>query len=508
MTEKYFDYVIVGGGSAGSVIAKRLADADIGTVALIEAGPADENVTAMMDISKLFELDARTDWGFLATPTLGTDRKLTYSRARMLGGCGNHNDCAFLIPPKSDFDSWRDQGATGWSGEEVAPYFERLKNQLSVELRPENHPVSKAFLSAGAEIGLPRVDFSKEVSAGIGMLTLNAKGKLRSSSSVAYLHPLSNLPKNLTILTETLVEKLLFEGTTVVGCSTNVGHIYAQRELILCAGSIQSPQLLLVSGVGDRDDLAALGIRVVHHSPAVGKNLVDHYSVPVIFETAEEVQEWDITPYEAVAMIGDVDSADPLHSQVQLGLTAGWVNGRFSDGYEASAPKARTIIALEPNVARSKSRGSIFIESSDIKDPPRIELNYLSDSEGYDEKVLIESVRLCRKFGETLAFSKIVKRELLPGNKVITEEQLRDYIYENCQTYYHASGTCKIGAKDDPTAPLTPDLKVKGISNLRVCDASIFPAMVSVNINSTVMMAGEKASELIINDALNRLKQQ
>lgn len=496
-----FDYIVIGGGSAGSIIARRLADANVGSVLLIEAGPADEGVPAMMDISRLFELDSSTDWGFLANPTKHSDRQLTYSRARMLGGCGNHNDCAYLVPPEADFDSWDELGAAGWSGKEVEPYFERLKERLTIERRPERHLVSRAFLEAGVELGLPKVDFAQGVEPGIGMLTLNAHGRQRSSSSVAYLHPLSSLPSNLEILTNTLVSKIEFTGNVASACLTDKGRITARREIIVSAGSIQSPQLLLTSGIGDATDLRELGINVVHHSPGVGKHLIDHYSVPVIFETTVPVPDWDITPYEAIAMLTTTPGAPSAESQVQLGLTAGWVNGRFGNEYQASAPKARSIIALEPNVARSRSHGVLKITSPDIRVAPTIDLNYLSDADGYDENILLESVSFCRRVGQTESFRKIISKELLPGPDIIQESDLREYIRNNCQTYYHAAGTCRTGAADDPNAVLTPDLKVKGVSGLRVCDASVFPSMVSVNINATVMMVGEKAADLIIADA-------
>lgn len=496
-----FDYIVIGGGSAGSVIARRLADAEIGSVLLIEAGPADEGVPAMMDISRLFELDAGTDWGFLAEPTRHSGRQLTYSRARMLGGCGNHNDCAYLVPPQADFDAWLDLGAEGWSGKEVMPYFERQKERITIEQRPERHPVSRAFIEAGVELGLSKVDFREGVEPGIGMLTLNANGRMRSSSSVAYLHPLASLPANLQILTDTLVSRIEFTDGVASACLTDKGRIGARREIIVCAGSIQSPQLLLTSGIGDAAELRDLGIEVIHDSPGVGKHLVDHYSVPVIFETTEPVSEWDVTPYEAIAMLKTLPDAQLAQSQVQLGLTAGWVNGRFGDDYQASAPKPRTIIALEPNVAISRSHGSVKITSADIRVAPTIDLNYLSDPEHYDEDVLFESVSFCRRLGQTQSFKKIISRELSPGPDVVSESDLRDFIRKNCQTYYHASGTCRAGSADDPNAVLTPDLKVKGVSGLRVCDASMFPAMVSVNINATVMMVGEKAADLIISDA-------
>ncbi|KVE36410.1 GMC family oxidoreductase [Burkholderia sp. TSV86] len=496
-----FDYIVIGGGSAGAIIARRLADANIGSVLLVEAGPPDEGIPAMMDISRLFELDASTDWGFLANPTTQSGRQLTYSRAKMLGGCGNHNDCAYLVPPKEDFDAWRDLGGDGWSGADVSRYFDRLEARITIERRPERHPFSTAFVRAGEELGLPKVDFSAKVAPGIGMLTLNAHGRLRSSSSVAYLHPLTSLPANLQILTQTLVSKIEFTGKAATACVTDKGRIAARREIILCAGSIQSPQLLLTSGIGNAADLRTLGIDVVHDSPGVGQHLLDHYTVPVVFETAAPVPDWDITPYEAIAMLKLSPHARAAESQVQFGLTAGWFNGRFGDEYHPSAPKGRSIIALEPNVAISRSHGSVKITSADIRVAPTIDLNYLSDADRYDEDVLLQAVAFCRRMGNTQSLGRIVHKELLPGPDIVDEQDLRAYIRNNCQTYYHACGTCRLGSAHDPQAVVTPDLKVKGVTGLRVCDASVFPAMVSVNINATVMMVGEKAADLIISDA-------
>jgi choline dehydrogenase-like flavoprotein len=496
-----FDYIVIGGGSAGAIIARRLADANIGSVALIEAGPRDEGVPAMMDISRLFELDSSTDWGFLARPTRQSSRHLNYSRAKMLGGCGNHNDCAYLVPPREDFDAWRELGGKGWSGADVIPYFDRLEARITVERRPENHPFSKAFIGAGEELGLAKVDFRSKVEPGIGMLALNAHGRFRSSSSVAYLHPLAALPPNLEILTETLVNRIEFTDRVATACVTDKGRIAARREIILCAGSIQSPQLLMVSGIGDAADLRALDIEVVHNSPGVGKHLLDHYTVPVIFETATPVPDWDITPYEAVAMLKTSPDARSADSQVQFGMTAGWFNGRFGDEYHPSAPKGRSIIALEPNIAISRSHGTVKITSPDIRIAPAIDMNYLSDTDRYDEDVLLRAIDFCRRMGKTESFGRIVTKELLPGPEVAGEELLRNYIRNNCQTYYHASGTCRLGSERDPGAVLTPDLKVKGVAGLRVCDASVFPAMVSVNINATVMMVGEKAADMIVADA-------
>nr|WP_181916735.1 MULTISPECIES: GMC family oxidoreductase [unclassified Paraburkholderia] len=433
----------------GSIIARRLADANIGSVLLIEAGPPDEGIPAMMDISRLFELDSGTDWAFLTKPKKHSGRQITYSRARMRGGCGNHNDCAYLVPPEANFDSWRELGADGWSGKDVRPYFEHLKERVTIEQRPERHLVSRAFIEAGVALGLPKVDF------GIGMLTLNVHGRLRNSSSVAYLHPLTSLPPNLEIQTDTLVGRIKFIGSVASACLTGRGRIAAGREIIVCAGSIQPPQLLLSSGIGDAVDLRELGIDVVHHSPGVGKHPIDHYSVPVIFETAAPVPDRHITPYEAIAMLNTTPGAQSVESQLQLGPTAGWVNGRFGDEYQASTPKRDLLLRssrMSPEAGATGSENYLprYLRRADNR--PQLSFGRRSLRREYSARERF----VCRRLGQTESFKRIISKELLPGPDIIQESDLREYIRKNCQTYYHAAGTCRAGSANDPNAVASP----------------------------------------------------
>ncbi len=243
------DFLIIGGGSAGCIIAKRLAGKSAGRIILLEAGKKDEGDAAAVDLFRLDEQTEDYDWGFKAATLAGAKPELNYARARILGGCANHNDCAFLRPPDSDFAEWEGLGAKGWGAADMAPYFNRVMENTIVEEAP-HHPASQVFVKAGTELGLKKIDFQKQIAEGVGYFPLNAKGRLRQSSSVTYLHPLSKLPKHLEVWTETQAMKILVENGKAIGAETTRGTIHASRAVILACGAIQTPQLMLLSGLG------------------------------------------------------------------------------------------------------------------------------------------------------------------------------------------------------------------------------------------------------------------
>ena len=218
------DYLIVGGGSAGAVIARRLGDANIGSVVLLEAGINDESDPALQNLSLLDSQSDHTEWGFLAYPVADRNNRIHYSRAKMLGGCGNHNDCAFLAPPNSDFNRWESLGARGWDASSLRQYFEQIESMVHIERHPPVNPESRRFIEAGIELGLKEVDFRQSISEGVGPFPLNSNGDLRQSSSVAYLHPVSDLPDNLNIYFDTRVTKIIFEGSKAIGGNHQSGR--------------------------------------------------------------------------------------------------------------------------------------------------------------------------------------------------------------------------------------------------------------------------------------------
>lgn len=487
------DYLIIGGGSAGAIIARRLADANIGSVILLEAGRNDEGDPAMVDLSRLDDQTDATDWGFRASTFTGGPADLNYPRARVLGGCGNHNDCAFLVPPDSDFDTWVQLGAAGWGADEVRPYFQRVDDMTNVEYCAPLNPVSQAFLQAGRELGLSDVAFRDRIAPGVGAFPLNARGKFRQSSSVAYLHPVCDRTDNLEVLFETMATRLLFEGRVAAGCETSRGAIRARREVILTAGSVQSPQLLMVSGLGPAGQLSDQGIPVIADMPGIGQHLLDHVASTVAFDLREAIPPWEMTPCEVAMILQVEDDASAPDVLVHLVL-------RMREKYTAarrSAPPENGI-KVGPNVMRPKSEGDVRLASGDMRDAPVINLNYLSDPEGHDMRVLIKGTRACRALMETPTFQRIARCEVAPGPDIHTDDELAGYIRATCETVYHPSGTCRMGAAGDKGTVVTPDLKMPGIGRLRICDASVFPAMVSVNINNTVMMVAERAADLII----------
>ncbi|NBB81877.1 MAG: choline oxidase, partial [Alphaproteobacteria bacterium] len=319
------DVVIVGGGSAGAVLARRLADSEVGDILLIEAGEADEDDPTLMDIRRLGEQRDSLDWGYRAARLAGGPADLRYGRARCLGGCGNHNDCAWLVPPDADFERWEASGAIGWGPAALRPAFDRVHDTVAVAARPADHPVTAALLDAAAELGHPPIDATRGAVPGAGMMPLNATGRQRNSASVAYLHPLDRLPPRLRLITGTAVLGLDLDptGRRVVGCRTDRGPVRARREVILAAGAIGSPVLLMHAGIGDPETLASAGIAPRVALTGVGRNLANHASASVVFELADPVPDWAVTPYESVLFLAVGDDPSAADVLVHLGLTAG-----------------------------------------------------------------------------------------------------------------------------------------------------------------------------------------
>ncbi|MEM8813446.1 MAG: GMC family oxidoreductase [Pseudomonadota bacterium] len=492
MTVRTCDFLIIGGGAAGCIVARRLADAGIGQVILVEAGRSDEGDPAATDLSRLDEQDESYDWGYRARAHPAAPRPMDYARARLLGGCANHNDCAFLIPPESDFDRWRQLGAHGWDSETTARCFKRIENQLHIEPAPEGGPLSRAFVDAGREFGLPERCFRNGVEPGAGWFPLNARGRLRQSSSIGYLHPLKTLPETLQVLTETRVTRLIIDGRRVTGIETERGCISVRRDVILCAGSINTPQLLMLSGIGPAEELQAHAIPVVVDLSGVGRNLVDHVAANIVYETAIE-PTWERTPCEATLLASiHADVPDVLFHFV-LRLREKYVGG---DQF-AGVPHG---VKISPNVTRPKSRGTVRLGGPDPETAPVIDLNYFSDTDGYDARTLNAGLRLARRLADTSSLRPHLVREVAPGPDVQSDKDFIDYIRATCETVYHPAGTCRMGAVEDLGTVVDPCLKLTGLDGLRIADASVFPDMVTVNICNTVMMVAERAAELILAD--------
>lgn len=486
------DYLVIGGGAAGCIVARRLAEDSRRRVVLLEAGKVDEGDPLATDLSRLEEQDESYDWGYRALPVAGSTRPILYNRAKMLGGCANHNDCAFLAPPAVDFDAWVAAGATGWNHAANLPALRRIERQLHIESAPPGNRLSRAFIDAGLEKGLAELNFRKRIEAGCGWFPLNVRGALRQSSSIAYLHPLAALPANLEVRSETLATRLIVAQRRALGAETDRGPIRAGAGVVLCAGSINTPQLMLLSGIGPGDELQALGLAVEHDLPGVGRNLLDHVAANIACELHQAAPPWALTPCESTALIrvdADAPAPDVLFHFVLM-LRDKYTDVDFFAGIEHG-------LKISPNVARPRSRGRLSLARPDIHCAPRIELNYFSDPDGYDARILIAGLRYARELAATRALSPWLRRELLPGPEVTRDADWLDYIRSTCETVYHPSGTCRMGAADDPLAVVTPRLEVRGMQGLYVADASVFPTMVTVNICNTVMMVAERAAGFI-----------
>lgn len=476
------EHLIIGGGSAGCVAALRLAERSTGRIILVEAGASDEGDPAATDLKRLDEQTPAYDWGFTATTLEGGNAELKYARAKLLGGCANHNDCAFIRPPDSDFEEWERLGAKGWGPAAMASMWERVLERVTVTNCTLN-PFSQAFIAAGEEMGLPRQDFSRALAAGVGAFPLNAIGRQRQSSSITYLHPLYALPKHLEVWTNTTANRIVFDGKKAVAVVTSRAIIHA-RNIILACGAIQTPQLLMVSGIGPADQLQRHGINIIHDNPHVGAHMKDHVAAPVVWSTKHPVGDWDICPFEATMMM-QLDKAEPAPDILfHFGL-------RVREKYVAGErfPHNGDAVKASPNVTRTRSEGRISITGATMSDKPHIALNYFSDP--YDLPKLVQAMKFTRQLIETKTLSAMLNKELYPGPTVQTDADWEAYIRDVCETVYHPCGTARMGDVVDE------NLRVKDIENLSIVDASVFPTMITVNINAAVMMVAERAATLI-----------
>ena len=495
MTDKTrYDYLVVGGGTAGAVIAARLAEDPDTTVCLLEAGPSDEGVKEILELRDWQQLLGSEEYGhdFKIEPQSRGNDNILHSRGIMLGGSSSHNSAIAFQPPDGDFVRWESGGAAGWGPEGTRPYFEKVAEKVNMETSGAGNEAVEAFVEAGEQAGFPKLSFDREVREGVGLFFLNKKGPYRQSSSVAYLHPTSSLPDNLTVLTSAPARRVLFEDERAVGVETARGTYHVEKEVVLCCGAFDTPKLLLLSGVGPADHLRELNIPVVSDLSGVGENLLDHPEGVVMWESSRSVPEKTSNYYEA-GLFAKVDAdADTPDLMFHFGTQAFDLH-TLPNGY----PTAEQAFSTMPNVARAKSRGDVRLRSLDPSASPLIDFRYFTDPEGYDERIMVEGVRLARELAAQPALAKWVEKELAPGSEVQSFEEISAYVRSTANTVYHPAGTCRVGNADDPDSVVDPELRVRGVGGLRVADASIFPSMITVNPAITCMMIGEKCADLL-----------
>jgi choline dehydrogenase len=517
-----YDYIIIGAGSAGCVLANRLSEDPSVKVLLLEAGGRDnrKEIHIPVAFSKLFK--GPCDWTYFTEPEpqLG-NRALYWPRGKVLGGSSSINAMIYIRGHRADYDQWRDLGNPGWGYADVLPYFKKSEDQehgaseyhgasgpLHVrDLRTVN-PLADAFIAAGEEAGFQRnPDFNGASQEGFGLYQVTQSEGKRHSAAGAFLHPVMSR-KNLTVRTDVHVFGIYFEGkrAAIVSFQQGSGSLQerAEREIILCAGAVGSPQLLMLSGIGPAENLRQMDIPVVCDLPGVGRNLQDHPACAVVYECTKPVSLANAEEYsnmmrylmfkkgpltsnvaEAGAFIKTSVQSQVPDLQFHFGV------GYFVEhGFQQIQGHAFTI---GPTLLHPHSRGEIRLRSSNPLDAPSIRANYYADPR--DIETMLEGVKLTRTLASTKAFDIYRGAELHPGPEAKDDSALRAHIARFTETLYHPVGTCKMG--QDAAAVVDSELRVHGIEGLRVVDASIMPTVIGGNTNAPTMMIAEKAADLI-----------
>lgn len=513
-----FDYVVVGAGSAGAAVASRLSEDPDVTVGLLEAGPSDTDIDMVLQLDRWMELlESGYDWDYPIEPQTHGNSFMRHARAKVLGGCSSHNSCIAFWAPAEDLDDWANvHGATGWDHDHTFPLYRALESNedegdhhghdgpVSLMNVPPNDPCGVALLDACEQAGIPRARFNTGTTVvnGANFFQINRKADgRRASSSVSYLHPILDR-ENLTILPDTHVRELEFDETdTCTGVRVvdnafgKTKRIAAKREVIVSAGAINTPQLLMLSGIGPAAHLQEVGIPVRFDSPRVGENLQDHPEGVIQWEAkkpmvTDSTQWWEIGVFAPTEEGLDRPDLMMHYGSVPFDMHT------LRQGY----PTSENAFCLTPNVTHALSRGTVRLRSCDFRDKPKVDPQYFTDPDGHDMKVMIAGIRKAREIVSQPAMAEWAGRELYPGVEAQTDEQLEDYIVRTHNTVYHPVGTVRMGAVDDENSPLDPRLRVKGVKNLRVVDASAMPEITTVNPNITVMMMGEKCARMIKED--------
>ncbi|MGJ4891716.1 GMC family oxidoreductase [Bradyrhizobium sp. HKCCYLRH3099] len=527
-----FDYVVVGAGSAGCVLANRLSSDGRHKVLLLEAGPKDTNIWIHVPLGygKLFK-EKTVNWMYQTEPEPGLDgRSVFQPRGKVLGGSSSINGLLYVRGQHEDYDRWRQRGNVGWGHDDVLPYFKRAENQcrgaddyhgvggpLPVSDWRHEDPLSEAFVRAAVEAGLPfNADFNGASQEGVGYFQTTTRRGRRASSAVSYLRPALGR-SNLHVETDALAQRILFEGRRARGVVfSQRGRLRtarARKEILVSSGAYNSPQLLQLSGVGPADLLKQHGIDVVLDAPGVGHDLQDHLQVRIVMRCSQRITLNDIVNHPVRKVLAGARYA--AFRSGPLTIAAGTAGAFFKTDSRLASPdiqihfipfstdkmgeKLHTFSGFTASVCqlRPESRGSLRIRSADPAAPPEIRINYLASET--DRRANVDGLRILRKILAAPALKPYVSDEAFPGSKIVSDDDILAYCRQTGSTIYHPTSTCRMGSDD--LAVVDQRLRVRGIDGLRVVDASIMPDLVSGNTNAPVIMIAEKASDMILQDA-------
>jgi choline dehydrogenase len=526
------DFVIVGSGSAGSAMAYRLSEDGKHSVIVIEYGGTDFGPFIQMPSALSIPMNmSRYDWGFSSEPEphLG-GRVLATPRGKVMGGSSSINGMVYVRGHAHDFDHWSEEGASGWSYADVLPYFKRMETShggengwrgtggpLNVQRGPRKNPLYSAFVEAGHQAGFELTnDYNGSKQEGFGAMEQTIFGGRRWSAANAYLRPA--LKRKNVRLVNGFARKIVVENQRAIGVEIEarkkIQVVKARREVIVAASSINSPKLLMLSGIGPAAHLRQHGIEVIADRPGVGQNLQDHMELYIQQESTQPITLYSVLNPFSKAMIG----AEWLFFKTGLGATnhfeaAAFVRSKagvdYPDiqyhflpaaiRYDGKAAAKSHGFQAHVGPMRSKSRGAVTLRSNDPWAKPEIHFNYMSHPDDWED--FRHCIRLTREIFGQAAFDPYRGKEISPGSHVQSDEQLDDFIREHAESAYHPCGTCRMGRADDPRSVVDPECRVIGVEGLRVADSSIFPRVTNGNLNGPSIMTGEKASDHILGRA-------